>query len=73
MHISLALGLHCLLEATSFAIETVDEAIDSIMEGSDDEAEGAEILNGVLEEIGLEVNAKVLWAAMVRTTARKFY
>lgn len=41
------------------ATNAVDDAIDSIMEGSDDEAEGAEILNGVLEEIGLEVNAKV--------------
>lgn len=37
----------------------VNDAMDSIMDGSDDEAEQDAIVNNVLEEIGIDMNMAV--------------
>lgn len=42
---------------------TVNDALDDILAGSDDEEEEAAIVNKVLDEIGIEISGKVFFRA----------
>jgi len=41
----------------------VNDALDDILAGSDDEEEEAAIVNKVLDEIGIEISGKVVFSA----------
>ena len=40
---------------------TVEESLNGILDNSDDEAEQDDVVNKILDEIGIEVNQKVLF------------
>ncbi len=40
--------------------EMINETLDGVLEGSDDEAESDQIVNKVLDEIGIEISGKLI-------------
>ena len=56
--LSLSLSLSPL--SLSLSLSLVDDTLDSILTGSDDEEEQDQIIGQVLDEIGLEYTSKVL-------------
>lgn len=47
-----------------FALLTVDDTLNSVLEHSDDEAEQDAVVNQVLDEIGIEISGKVFCVNM---------
>ena len=43
-----------------FLFEKVNDTLDGVLEGSDDEAQSDDIVNKVLDEIGIEITGKLI-------------
>ncbi len=50
----------CVHSSWNVCVRAVDDTLESILGGSDDEAEEDAVISQVLDEIGIEVTSKVL-------------